>query len=188
MTKTRIILTGVLGGIAMFFWSFVAHDVLPLGKAGFSDIPNEEAALAAMPGSIVNKAGLYMFPRMGSGSDAMKIYAAKLEKNPSGLLLYHPAGSRPIAMVKFLAVEFTTELLEALLVVFLLAQTRIVSFGGRVGFVITAGILAAIATNISYWNWYGFPAVYVASYMFTQVVGFFLVGLVAAFMFRRVTA
>jgi hypothetical protein len=32
---------------------------------------------------------------------------------------------------------------------------------------------AAIATNISYWNWYGFPKVYTASYMFIQLVGSF---------------
>ena len=59
-------------------------------------------------------------------------------------------------MPKLLTIEFATELLEAILAVFLLAQTRIASFGGRVGFVFVAGILAAIATNVSYWNWYGF--------------------------------
>ena len=73
-----------------------------------------------------------------------------------------------------------TELLEAILVVFLPAQTRIASFAGRVSFVLIAGILAAIATNVSYWNWYGFPSVYTASYMLIQIVGFFLVGVVAA--------
>ncbi|PYI72549.1 MAG: hypothetical protein DMF02_03310 [Verrucomicrobia bacterium] len=75
---------------------------------------------------------------------------------------------------------FGTELLEAILVVFLLAQTRIASFAGRVSFVLIAGILAAIATNVSYWNWYGFPSAYTASYMLIQIVGFFLVGVVAA--------
>ena len=50
------------------------------------------------------------------------------------------------------------------------------------------GIVAAIATNVSYWNWWGFPTVYTVSYMFIQLVGFFLVGVVAAIMFRRITA
>ena len=59
------------------------------------------------------------------------------------------------------------------------------SFAGRVGFVLVAGILAAITTNISYWNWYGFPRVYTASYMFIQIVGFFLVGIVAALVLPR---
>jgi hypothetical protein len=196
MTTTRIILAGVLGGIAMFIWTSIAHMALPLGEAGVSEIPNDEALLTALQSNAGSKAGLYIFPGMGLGPDAthqqrsaaMDKYAEKLEKNPSGLLVYHPAGSRPMNMAKFLTIEFATELLEALLVVYLLAQTRIVTFGGRLGFVTTAGILAAIATNISYWNWWGFPTVYTASYILIQVVGFFLVGVVAAIMFRRVTA
>src|SRR5437016_13287035 len=74
---------------------------------------------------------------------------------------------------------------EAILVVFLLAQTSIASFAGRVGFVLAAGILAAIATNVSYWNWYGFPCVYTTGYMFIQIVGFLCVGVAAALVLRR---
>ena len=103
----------------------------------------------------------------------------KIASNPSGILMYHPPG-RALAMGKFLGIEFATELLESILAVFLLAQTRLISVGARVGFVMVAGILAAIATNVSYWNWYGFPAVYTAAYMFIQVVGFICVGIVAA--------
>jgi glycerol-3-phosphate acyltransferase PlsY len=93
--------------------------------------------------------------------------------------MYHAPG-RPFTIGKWLGIEFGTELLEAILVVFLLAQTRIVSFAGRVGFVLAAGILATMTTNISYWNWYGFPGVYTASYMLIQMVGFLLVGVAAA--------
>jgi hypothetical protein len=59
------------------------------------------------------------------------------------------------------------------------------SFSGRVGFVFVAGILAAIATNVSYWNWYGFPSVYTASYIFIQVIGFICIGIVAALVLRK---
>jgi hypothetical protein len=64
-------------------------------------------------------------------------------------------------------------------VVFLLAQTRLTSFASRLGFVIVAGVLATVATNVSYWNWYGFPATYTAAYMTTGIVGFICAGLVA---------
>ena len=188
MSATRIILAGVLGAIAMFIWTSIAHMALPLGEAGIGEVPNDEALMTAMQSSIGAKTGLYIFQGMGLGpdathaqrSEAMKGYEAKLEKNPSGLLMFHPAGSRPMVMSKYLTIEFATELLEALLAVFLLAQTRIGSFGGRLGFVTVVGILAAIATNVSYWNWWGFPTVYTASYMLIQVVGFFFVGIVAA--------
>ena len=108
----------------------------------------------------------------------MKHVGEKYATNPSGILMYHPAG-RPLAMGKWLGVEFATELIEAILAVFLLAQTRIATFAGRLSFVFVAGILAAIATNVSYWNWYGFPAVYIASYMLIQIIGFICVGIVA---------
>jgi len=196
MTTTKIFLAGVLGAVAMFVWTAIAHMALPLGEAGVQNTMDDEALLAALKANVKDKDGLYTYPSMGLGpdathaqmSEAMKTFPAKLEKNPSGFFLYHPAGSRPMNMGKFLTIEFVTELVEALLAVWLLAQTRIITFGGRLGFVTTAGILAALATNVSYWNWWGFPTVYTASYMFIQIVGFFLVGIVAALMFRRVTA
>ena len=69
--------------------------------------------------------------------------------------------------------------------IWLLAQTRIGSFAGRVGFVLIAGILAAITTNVAYWNWYGFPGVYTASYILIEIIGFVLIGVVAALVLRK---
>jgi hypothetical protein len=189
-------LAALLGAVAMFAWTAIAHMALPLGEAGVQNTMNDESLLSAMKSTVKNQDGLYIYPSMGlppdathaQQSEAMKTYPEKLEKNPSGFFIYHPPGSRPMAMGKFLTVEFITELIEAFIAVWLLAQTRIVTFGGRVGFVVAIGILAAISTNVSYWNWWGFPTIYTASYMFIQFVGFFLVGLVAAIMFRRVTA
>ena len=88
-------------------------------------------------------------------------------------------------MGQWLSVEFATEFFETLIVVFLLSLTRLFTFGARVGFFLVAGVLAAIATNISYWNWYGFPATYTAAYIFTQLVGFLCAGLVAALILRN---
>jgi hypothetical protein len=195
-TPTRIFLAGFLGAIAMFAWTAIAHMALPLGEAGVENTMNDEELLAALKSTVKNKDGLYIYPTMGLPPDAthaqqsaaMEKYPEKLEKNPSGFFIYHPPGSRPMNMGKFLSVEFITELVEAFIAVWLLAQTRIVSFAGRLGFVTATGILAAIATNVSYWNWWGFPTVYTASYILIQVVGFFLVGVVAAIMFRPVTA
>ena len=188
----KILLAGILGGIVMFIWTSIAHMALPLGEAGIREIPNESAALSAMQSNIGENTGLYIFPGLGVSKDAsrqekseaMKHMSEKMAANPSGILMYHAPG-RPFALGKSLGIEFGTELLESILVVFLLAQTRIGSFPGRVGFVLVAGILAAISTNVSYWNWYGFPCVYTVSYMLIQIVGFFLVGIVAALMLPK---
>jgi hypothetical protein len=192
MTK-RYFFAGVLGGVAMFIWTSIAHMALPLGEAGIAEIPNEQAILAAMQTNIGDKTGLYLFPGLGLGPnpsrqtkhEAMQHMGEKIASHPSGLLMYHPPGSRTLHLGRLLGTEFATELFEVLLAVFLLAQTRLATFASRVGFFIVAGILAAIATNISYWNWYGFPCIYTAAYMFTQIVGFLCAGIVAALVLRN---
>lgn len=192
---TRIFLAGLLGGIAMFIWSSIAHMALPLGEIGINEIPNEQNVLEAMQNNIAAKSGLYIFPGFGLGTnptreqknEAMKHMAENFAKSPSGLLMYNAAGSRPVDMMRWLGVEFVTEVAEALLAVYLLSRTRLTTFAARLGFMVVAGILAAIATNISYWNWYGFPTNYTLSYILVQVVGFFCAGLVAAFVLRKQT-
>ena len=190
---TRIFLAGLLGGIAMFIWTSIAHMTLPLGETGVREIPNEATVLDSMQTNIAEKSGFYYFPGLGLGpnptreqkSEAMKHMDESLARHPSGILIYHPAGSRPFQMARYLSVEFVTELIEAFLAVFLLAQTRLTSYGARVGFVTVIGIIAAIATNVSYWNWYGFPANYTCAYMFTQFIGFLCVGLVAGLVLKK---
>jgi hypothetical protein len=187
----KILLAGILGGIVMFIWTSIAHMFLPLGKAGISEIPNEKTVLDAMQSNIGENSGLYFFPGTGLGpnatrqeeKEAMKQEMEKMASGPSGLLIYNYA--RPFAFGKSLGIECATELIEAILVVFLLAQTSIAGFSGRVSFVFVAGILAAIATNVSYWNWYGFPCLYTAAYMSIQIIGFLCVGIVAALVLRR---
>ena len=188
---TRAFLAAILGGIAMFIWSFIAHDLLPLGEMGMREFKNEAAMLDALKTNLGDAGGLYHFPGHTAGpnatrqekSEAMKRAMEKAASGPSGLLIYHP--SREFTFGKLLGIEFATELLEAILVVFLLTQTKIESFAGRVGFVLLAGILAAITTNIPYWNWYGFPSRYTAAYMSIEIIGFLCVGLIAALVLRN---
>jgi hypothetical protein len=188
---TRAFLAAILGGITMFIWSFIAHDLLPLGETGIRELNNEPAMIDALKTNLGDARGLYHFPGHKAGpnatrqekGDAMKRAVEKAASGPSGVLLYHP--TREFTFGKLLGIEFATELLEAILVVFLLTQTKIESFGGRVGFVLIAGILAAITTNIPYWNWYGFPSRYTAAYMSIEIIGFLCVGLIAALVLRN---
>ena len=43
----RVVIGGVLGGLTMFVWLFVAHDFLPLGELGVGEIPNEVGLVVA---------------------------------------------------------------------------------------------------------------------------------------------
>jgi len=179
------LLAGVLGGLAFFFWSFVAHGLLPLGKAGIKEIPHEQTVLDSMKANMPED-GLYVLPGLGLPENATRSQQAaamearmhKVETGPSGFLAYHP--SLQFSFGRALVVVFTTNVVQVLLAVFLLGQTSLVSFAARWRFITVAGILAGISTNISYWNWYGFPGTYTLAYVFTVALGFVFAGLVAA--------
>jgi hypothetical protein len=179
------LLAAVLGGLAFFLWSYVAHDVLPLGKAGIKEIPNEQAVLNSMKANMPQD-GLYLLPGLGLPENATRAQQAaamearmhKVETGPSGFLAYHP--SLQFSFGKALVVELGTNIFQVLLAVILLGQTSLVSFAARWRFITIAGVLAAISTNISYWNWYGFPGNYTLAYICTVAMGFVFAGLIAA--------
>src|SRR5437763_16659541 len=191
--STRIFFAGILAGIVMFIWSFIAHELLPIGELGVREIPNEDALTSAIESNLGDKIGFYIFPSPGLSPGAtraekeegMKKAEQKMAAGPAGVLIYHP--KRVFNFPQRLGIEFATEVVEALLAVFLLARTNITSFIGKVGFVLTAGILAAITTNVPYWNWYGLPRIYQFGYIVTQIVGFLCVGIIAALVIRKST-
>src|SRR4051794_7330658 len=106
----RVLLAGVLGGIAMFVWSSVAHMGLPLGEAGVQQIAGEAPLLASMQSTLKGN-GFYVFPNMPSGDHAE--YTAKVASGPSGILVY--ADKRQVAMGPMLGAEFGSELMQALI-------------------------------------------------------------------------
>ena len=183
----RVVIAGILGGLTMFVWLFVAHEFLPLGELGVGEIASEGPVLSAMQSSIP-QAGLYLFPGMGLGPSptmaqrnaAMSAYVKKYEQSPHGILVYHP----PSGAFNFgaaLAREGAINLLEGLLAAWLLSYAAAgKGYSQRAGFVVILGVLASLTTNLEYWNWYDFPGNYVAGYMVTQIIGFTLVGLVVA--------
>jgi hypothetical protein len=183
----RILLAGILGGLTLFVWLYVAHELLGLGEMGVGEIPNEAVVLSAMRGAIP-EAGFYIFPGVGLGPKAtgeqrraaMPEYMKKYEQSPHGILVYHPA-SGPFHFGATLGREFALNVLQALLAAWLVACAASGrGYSARVGVVVVAGVLVAISTNVEYWNWYEFPGNYVAGYMTTQIVGFVLAGLVIA--------
>jgi hypothetical protein len=183
----RILLGGVLGGLAMFLWASLAHMVLGTGSVGIKDIPNEQVMIGTMSTNLP-RAGFYFFPGLGVASGAsraeqnaaMKAYGEKIASGPSGILIYHPNGRKAISPGQLLT-ELGTNVFQGILAAILLSfAIGLRSYASRVGFVTVAGVMAGITTNISYWNWYGFPGNYTFAYACTEIVGYLCIGLVAA--------
>lgn len=181
----RIIIAGIIGGIVMFVWTSIAHIALPLGQVGFSQIPNEKPVLSALENSIGSGSGLYFFPWTDmKSSNAMAQVEAKLKVNPSGLLIYRPPGAGGMT-AQTLVIEFAKEAAISIIAAFLLAQTILLSYAARAGFIGLIGLAAGLTTNVSYWNWYGFPGDYTVAYAATDIIGYIVAGLAIAAILKR---
>jgi hypothetical protein len=179
----RIVIAGILGGVAMYIWSTIAHVATPLGEMGVSQLSNEQSVIAAVHGE---KSGLYLFPWSTDMSEAgQKAQQARLDADGMGLLVYRAPGTASVSMGRPMALEFASELLQALIAAWLLAQTAIAGFSRRVVFVTGIGAAVAIGTNVSYWIWYGFPCNYTIGYIAIQLAGYFAAGLAIAATLKR---
>src|SRR5690349_6014697 len=120
----RVLLASLAAGVGMFCWSAIAHMALPLGEAGVSGLPGEEAVTNAMHAGIGGQSGMYIFPDPGQGSnsDRMARYAQKVATMPQGVLIYHPPGF-PTSTGQQLGTEFIAECLEAWIALSLLAAS-----------------------------------------------------------------
>jgi len=176
----RILLAGLAAGIAMFVWTSFAHLATPLPALGISTLPDESVTVGNLSSAIGDKGGLYLFPSNVGYSPSSSAATA-----PGGLLVFNPKMSTSMQPpAKNLVIEFLTELAEGLIAAWLVAQTALTGYVARVGFVALVGLAAAITTNISYWNWYTFPAAYTLGYGLTEFIGYVAAGLAIAAIVR----
>jgi hypothetical protein len=180
----RRILAGLLGGLAAFVWSSIAHTVLPIGQAGISTIPNEKAALESLAREIPGP-GLYLFP--APSEDPAQTQAdmmASYRDNPSGFLVYNPPG-RVFSFPRLLIVELVGTVLAGLLAAALLLRTPLpVGRGALLG--AGLGLFASLSVVLSYWNWYDFPTAFALGEATDQIVGWVIGGAVIAMVGGRV--
>ena len=187
----RIILGGLLGGILLFLWEGLAHEVLPLGEAGIKGFSNQAVVLASLKEN-VKESGFYIFPWMeetpGMTSDqkkqAMQAAMEKGKQGPTGLMMIHPQG-RDYSMPKLLGAQFVFDLAAMLLAAFLVSWCGVLkSYGSRLFFVTALGLFPVLSAHLPQWNWYGFPGAYTSAQAVMDVVGFLLGGLAVAGLVR----
>jgi hypothetical protein len=187
----RIIIGGMLAGIATFIWGAISHMVLGLGEVGIKQISNETLVLAALQTNI-KEPGFYFFPGMEDQPNATKEQKAAAEKawnqkylaGPRGVLVYHPDGAQAMSP-KQMGLQFLMEVLVGLVAAIVLAQAvGLKSYAGRVGLVTLLGLLPFFMVGFPHWNWYGFPGNFVLAEAADNLIASLIAGLVLAAIIR----
>jgi hypothetical protein len=168
----RVLLAGIIAGIALFVWESIAHMATPLGTAGFQTLPNEAAAIASL-NSAVQNSGMFIFPM--PAADGTPAPAG----TPAGLLVFHRQGMAELTPAQ-LGTQLAADIGSMLLVAFLVAQLGPVTFGARFLVALALALLPALRAHLPHWNWYGFPMSYTAAQILMDLAGFAAGGAVIA--------
>jgi|HubBroStandDraft_1064217.scaffolds.fasta_scaffold00003_211 hypothetical protein len=171
----RILLAGVLGGFALFMWGGLSHMVLGLGMVGIQNLPQPQPVMDSLKAS-VPQSGFYFFPP----ADAAGKVAPDRAGGPYGIMIYQSAGAGA-PMTGQMIKECALDIVMALFAAFVLTlASGITGYVARVGFVTLLGLMVGLMTNVQYLNWYGFPLNYTVVAVIEDIVGFLIVGLIAA--------
>ena len=169
----RILIAGIVAGVAMFVWEAVAHMVGPFGEMGLSTLPNQEAVRAALAAQLGGADGLFVFPAMEMGD--------KPTPGPWGLLLYHPQFAFSWAVMGW---EALVELVMGLALALLIGLTGVTGFGRTMAIAALVGVAAAVAVSPSYTIWFGFPFAYTLSQMIVAFGDYVVGGAVVALLLK----
>ena len=176
----KIVIGGLIGGVILFVWSFLAWVILPLHTPTLHKIANEDAVVSALQPALPDKA-VYIFPHnpgMSADQAAQNAWMEKTRRGPAGLIIYNPAGSDPM-MTSQMVIGFIIDILAALLVAWLLTRSTALasSYFGRVAFCGMFAIFAMLFDYLTMWNWMGYPGDFTIALIVDGLIAWLLAGL-----------
>ncbi len=182
----QILLSGLLGAVILFVWSFLAWTIIPIHTPTLRTIQNEDSVIAVMKKSMPEK-GVYNFPAMPAVTpemskeekDAvMKKMEDKALRGPVGMIVYDPQGAGFMTPAET-ATGFVLFFITAALAAWFLQRSTAAAgpYLVRVVFCGMLGIFLSVAVYLSEWNWMGYPADYTVGLIMDAVIGWLLAGL-----------
>jgi len=183
----KVLLPGIIGGLAVFVWSFISHMVLPIGEMGVKTIQsNEEAVISAMKGTMQER-GFYMVPgidmKPNPTAEQQQAWQAKWEAGPTAIIVYNPAGSPALSAGQLLR-QLLFQILCGLIAAYIVSAVA-GSVATRAIMVMLMGVFAWLTVNVPQWNWYSFPSSFTIGQGLDHLIGWLIGGFVIAWLIQR---
>jgi hypothetical protein len=190
----RIVLAGVIGGIAMFIGGAFSHMFLELESRSFRRLPDEAAMLEFVSGQKMAP-GMYAFPEVAENYAKMSAPEQGLEyerinaafrNGPAGHLIVAPTGEDMMGW-KQLGGELIANVLAALLAAFIVAHlSSLTSFARRWLIIVLLGPISWLSLTLSFALWYRFPMTFIQDGLFASLIEWTLAGAVVAAIVRPI--
>jgi hypothetical protein len=165
MNRKMLALGTILAGLAIFIWGAASHTLFPEPVTMLKDAD----AVAKFVDANARGNGAYFDSR------GVLMVVSMLPGRPDKTQM----------MGGNLVIELITNILQAGLLLLLLLKSNAATMRQRVGFAALAGLAAWVAIDVSYWNWYGWPAGLTALAFTDTVVGWALGGLVLSWAINK---
>ncbi len=185
----RVVIAGLLGGLAAFVWSALSWTVLPFQTEKFQTMP-DESAIAEILAQKITRAGVYHYPGYpdpSSGAAGEQAWMEKYSRGPVVPVLVVLPGPGDLSFTKSIAGGFAANLAAGLALALILAPMTQLSPGRRVGTAVLAAVFAALATHVPYWTWNTFPLPYTLVVISDLLVCWTIAGLVVAWGLRPIS-
>ena len=178
---TRLLLGTTLAAVALFFWGFLYWGAVPVPWTIIAQVP-DEVALQKSLGEALPEPGAYYLPHHFA-SDT-EVHASRAEAGPIATILIHD-GLGPNATAGIFLGGFVHMWLSALLMGLLIRRFAPASIGGAVAVAATAGLAAAVWSNLGRPMWYSQPWDYHLLFAVYDVTGWIVAGAVLGWFVRE---
>ena len=175
----QVLIAGVVGGLILWVWGFLAWAILPLHTPSMHNIQTEDPVIEVMQNSMQTE-GVYVFPAMPadmSDEAGHEAWVSKHKRGPVGMIIYNPDGSDPM-MPSQMVVGFLIFVITASIAAWFLSRSTAAAspYMARVAYCGMIGIFISFISHLTAWNWMGFPFVYTSAMMIDSVLGWLLTG------------
>ncbi len=188
--QKSLIKCGVVGGIVVFIWGMISWMVLPWHTMTMNKFTHEELVAHVIEQN-APKSGIYVFPYMHTGSSSEKESKKEMteakEMMKTGPLVFASVklGGMHGGLVRHIIGSLVIQIVGALLISWLLFQTKGLKYFKQVWFVASVGLVVGILGHLPAWNWMGFAWNYTLVCVLDLLIGWFLAGLVIAKLAKR---
>lgn len=179
----RKIVAALIGAAVVFAWTAISWMVFPWHNWDMKAFKDDGKVISEALKTQSSGDGLYMIPHCdpkdAKDEQKKKEWQEKAKQGPFAYLVVKPDGTK-WDMKTALGIQFGINLVVALIAAFLLGLSKATSLIGRawfVTFVVTAG---AILTQLSNWNWWGFPTTATLVNIADVIIAWYFAGLFMA--------